>query len=92
MNLPIITLEVGSMRNAISVALAQQQFQMDAYVKEALDKVCSEENIRTIVMRSVADTLTAAIEEEVKAFYRYGDGRTHIAKLVCEKLKKEHEL
>lgn len=92
MNIPIISLKVEGMRHEVHTALTNYEAQMDQYVRETIDEVCSESNIRQLIKASVASEMNDAIKRAAESFYRYGDGNKIIAELVVEKLKKEHSL
>ena len=87
MQLPIIRLEVEGMRRTISAALAEHAVQMDEDIRQAVDEYCTPENLRMVVKNAAWVHLQAAIKEEVKAFFSYGDGRKAVAAAVKESIR-----
>lgn len=86
MTMPIIRLEVESMRYTIVTALTQYQAQLDSDIKKAVDLYCTPENIQKVIQDVTFSTLNYVIKEEVEKFFRYGEGRTVIAESVKETL------
>ena len=92
MNIPIIQLRVDGMKHEVYTALTNYQAEMDKYVQEAIDKVCSPQNIRSVIEKTVYDEMNTAIQEAAKTFYKYGEGNKIVSQLVIDRLKKEHGL
>ena len=86
--IPIIRFEVTQMRHALMVALTEHSLRMDADFQNAINRFCTPENIAHVIDEAVNATLHGVIKEEVTKFFRYGDGRSAVAKAVKEKLMK----
>lgn len=87
--IPVIKLEVEGMKYAIKTALTQHQAAMDKAVNQALEQICSEENIKYIVESEARRVLEQVIQEEVVKFFRYGEGRQAVAESVKETILKK---
>jgi len=85
--IPIIRLEVEHMHHTMMVALSEYTAQLDSYLKDALDKFCTPENLRRIIEEEVYRTLDIVIREQVKNWFLYGDGKKVIKQAVEQKLK-----
>lgn len=92
MSLPIIKLSVDRMQHEVYTALTNYEAQLDSYIKEAIEQVCSENNIRSLVKEAVITEMQDCIKRSAEAFYKYGEGNKLIAELVIAKLKKEHSI
>lgn len=89
-HLPIISIQIESMKHIIQHLLAEQACQLDSMVNEAVDTYCSSENLERVVSTSVQTEINRAIEEEIRSFYSRGDGRATIKKLVVETLSRKY--
>lgn len=89
MNIPIVRLEIEGMRQEIAVAFTQFQIKQDEMVQEALRLCLRPENVKAIIIEAVSEELQTAIEQEAKDFFRFGEGRELVKKLVIAKLKEE---
>jgi len=91
MNIPIIRLEVESMKYQICTVLSDYAAQMDEDMRQAVEDFCTPENIQRIVKTTAGRVLEQTIREEVEKFFRCeGEGRKAIAAAVKESiLKKE---
>jgi hypothetical protein len=86
MGIPIIRMEIEHMRQSIVMALTEYAARMDADIKAAVEEYCTPENLRNVISVAARNTLDAVIKEEVSNFFRYGEGRKHIAEVIREKL------
>lgn len=84
--LPFIRLELEGMKYAIKAALSEHLIKMDADIQSEIDRVCTPENIASIVFETAKIEIKAAIDAEIHSFYRYGDGRAVIQKAVRDQL------
>ena len=82
--MPIVRLEVESMRLSILHAFSNQMLQMDDNLKIAVDNFCTPENIQRIMNGEVERVMREVIQEELVKFYRHGEGR----QIIAEKIKK----
>jgi NAD+--asparagine ADP-ribosyltransferase len=74
MNVPIIRLELESMKQSILFALSERNFSIDQQIKEALDKYLEKNNIQGIIDASVEKAIDSIVKEESDHFFRYGSG------------------
>lgn len=87
MNMPIISLQLQGMKHTIHAALANEHAAMDKAVQEALDRLCSEENVARIVHEEARRQIEATLKEEVQNFFRWSNaGRLAIREAVQERL------
>jgi len=89
-NMPIIRLEVESMKYQLNTMLSEYAAQMDADLKQAVEDFCTPENIQYIVKTTADRVMEQTIREEVEKFFRNsGEGRKAIATAVKESLLKK---
>lgn len=89
MNIPIITLEVQGMKHAIKAALTNEAAAMDKAVQDALDRLCSEDNINQIVQEEARTAIEATLKEEVRNFFNWSSaGRRAVREAVHERLER----
>ncbi len=86
MNIPIIRLELQGMKHTLAMALTEYVTQMDADIQQAIERYCTAENLTQIIAETVQRTLDVVVQEEVKRFFEYGEGRKVVAAAVKEKL------
>lgn len=87
--LPIIRLEVESMKRTIRVALTDYMVRMDQDVKQAIEDICTPEYVQGVLRDAVRNALAVGIREEVTNFFNYGEGRKIVAAAVRQKLLSE---
>jgi hypothetical protein len=89
MNIPIISLEIQGMKNTIKVALTEQAAMMDKHLNDALEKMCTEEAIASIVEQEARRQIELALKEEVQNFFRWSsNGRAAVREAVHEHLSR----
>ena len=87
MNIPIIRLEVESMRQTMALALTEYTSQLDTDLHNAIDAYCTPDNLRRVIEQEANRTLEQVIREQVKAWFIYGAGREVIKRAVEQKLR-----
>ena len=90
MNTPIIRLEVESMKHAILIAFSEQTVKLDAQFKQALDEACKPSLVQAIITNAAKKYIKEALEQEVKSYFMYGDGRKIIESKVKERLDEKN--
>lgn len=88
-SIPVIRLEVESMKWSILKAFTEANAKIDADIRRAVEAFCTPENVQRVVSRTVNEVLTQVIDEEVRSFYRYGDGRKIVKAAIERKLKRK---
>jgi hypothetical protein len=89
MYIPIIKLEIEGMKHTILTALMEETAAIDRGVQEALEKLCTEENIARIVHDEARRQIEAALKEEVQNFFRWSNaGRAAVREAVHEHLAR----
>lgn len=87
MGMPIITLQVESMKQVIKTALSAHAAQMDQNIQAAVDAYCTPENISAVVRQTALAEINEAVKDEVRNFFRYSaNGRKAIREAVHEHL------
>lgn len=90
-NIPIIRLEVEGMKHTMLMHLMEYQVQVDAYVKQAIESYCSEENLAHVINKHVKEEMDAAVKAEVRDFFGYGKaGRRAVKEAIEEYLKRTY--
>lgn len=89
MNIPIISLEVQGMKHTIKMALMEHAALLDTAVQEALDKLCTEEQISRVVHEEARRQIDAALKQEVQNFFNWNSaGRMAVRQAVHEHLSQ----
>lgn len=86
--LPIIRIEIESMRAAILTALSERALALDEHVKNAIDTFCEPKNIQAIVSAKAETCLKIAVENAVAEFFQHGPGRVAIRSAVNQRLNE----
>lgn len=88
-NLPIITLEIQGMKHTMKLALMREAAAMSTAVQEAVERMCTEENVARIVQEEARRQLEVALKEEVQSFFRWtANGRAAVREAVHEHLER----
>lgn len=88
MHPPIIKLEVERMQYTLKALLSEHAAAMDEMLQKAVDNYCTDDNLKAVIDGAARQALDAAIKEEVRAFFSYGDGRKAVAAAVKESILK----
>lgn len=87
-NIPIISLEVSSMKHVVKSALLDHTAQMDASIAAAVEEFCTPGNIDRIVRSQAMTALDEAVRQEVRNFFSsFGVGRQAVREAVNEYLE-----
>jgi hypothetical protein len=87
-NVPIVRLTVQKMAFAMDRALTEYECVKDEQIKEAIAKACEPARIQEILDHALRIEVDRAVNESVKQFFGYGDGRKYIVDRVTQKLKE----
>lgn len=85
---PVIRMEIEGMKASILHAMSQYQIDVDAYVKEALDRITSDDAIQQLVNDEAEKAIEEAVRKEVRDFFAYGNGRVAIRAAVLARLEE----
>jgi hypothetical protein len=85
--MPIIEIRLEGMRHTLRAAILEHMAGMDEIVQREIDRVCTPENVASIVAKAADDEIKRAITDEISNFYRYGVGRECIAAVVRKTLE-----
>lgn len=86
--MPIIKIEVESMKQAMYHAFSQQLLNIDKQFQEAIEKACDPKKIQYIIETAADKYISEAIQQETKWYFLNGPGREIIKERVNEKLSK----
>jgi len=89
MNPPLIKIEVEHMRQSMIHAFSEHVLKMDGLFQQAITKACKPEVVQEIVDDAARRYLRQALDEEVKNFLTYGDGRKLVRAEVEKRLKAD---
>lgn len=89
MSIPIIRFEVEGMKHSLMIALREHSALMDSQVQQAVEDFCKPENIDMVMRNMVNEQMKRAVEEEVRNFFSYGDGRRAVRDAVHATLSKD---
>ncbi len=87
--IPVIRIEVEAMKQTMFHAFHEQTLKLDEQFKLAIEDACKPEKIQSILTQAANKYIKEAVEDEVKSYFLFGDGRKHIAEQVKAKLEKE---
>jgi len=87
--IPIICrLEVEGMKHSILTALSKYNLQIDEYVNEAVEELCTQENIKRIIDDTVSEIIPRVIKDSLQSLFLYGPVREAIDKAIKEKFSE----
>lgn len=93
MNIPMIRLEVQSMKHSMVAALSEHAARMDADLRAAVEQFCTEENLADIINQEAKRALDAALREEVQNFFKWNNnGRLAVRSAVYEHLQRMYPI
>ena len=84
--IPIIKMTLEGMRLSILQAFNDYAAKRDADVRQAVAEFCESGNIEKIIAEAVQVHVARAIDEEVRNYFNYGEGRKTIAALVTQRM------
>lgn len=89
MNTPLIKIEVEHMRQSMIHAFGEHVLKMDGLFQHAITEACKPEVVQEIVNDAARRYLQQALDEEVKHFLTYGEGRKLVRAEVEKRLKAD---
>jgi hypothetical protein len=92
MNPPLIKIEIEHMRQSMVHAFSEHTIKMDSLFKDAIERACHPDAVRRIVYEAANQYLRQALDDEVKNFLTYGDGRKLVRSEVEKRLKEDFEI
>lgn len=81
---PIIRIELDHMRQSIVHALSEYSTQMTEYVNGELQRIVDSFDYDAVVREVANEAISRSIKDEIDAYFRFGEGRKQINKLVEE--------
>ena len=84
--MPIIKIEVETMKQAMHHAFSEQLLNIDKQFQEAVEKACDPKRIQHIIDSAAGEYISQVLKEETKWFFLNGPGREIIKERVAEKL------
>lgn len=90
---PVIRLEVQHMKQTMIHAFGQQQLDISAEVKRALDRECHPDRIQEIVDRTAREAVNIAVSDAVKHWWLTSEaGQQLIKQAIAERMEEEAKL
>lgn len=81
------------MKQTVKAALTREVAAMDSALQQALDRMCTEENVARIVEEEARREIEACLKEAVQGFFRYtANGRAAIREAVHEHLERMYPI
>lgn len=80
------------MRQSMIHAFSEHILQMDGLFQHAITEACKPEIVQELVMDAARRHLRTALDEEVKNFLAYGEGRKLVRAEVEKRLKADFDL
>ena len=77
------------MRQSMVHAFSEHVLKMDGLFRHAITEACKPEIVEEIVMDAARRYLREALDEEVKSFLTYGEGRKLVRAEVEKRLKAD---
>lgn len=87
--LPRISLTIEGMKHTVQAALGEYQAQIANEIQMAVERACQPGNIQQVINDTAAREINEVIKDELRRYYRYGDGR-HVVRAALE--RRLHEL
>lgn len=85
-SLPVIRVELETLRQSMVHAFAQQQLHLDDMFQRAIDAALDPVLIQKELNNLAQHYLSAAIADAVKHYFNYGKGRETVRKVINERL------
>ena len=89
-NIPIVRLTLETMQHSILMAFSDHAAKMDADVQAAVKAMCTPENVARMISEQTNRAIEAAINEQIRSYYAYGNGARVIKDAVVAHLDKKH--
>jgi hypothetical protein len=81
--MPIISLEISSMRHTVKAMLSEHAAKLDADIQRAVDSALTSEAIAHVIQNTVHECIKAAVKDEIIDCFRYSKpGRQAIREAV----------
>lgn len=77
------------MRVSILRAFTEHAAQLDSDIRAAVEAYCTPEHLQAVIGQQVQQSLDAVIREETDYYFRNGDGRREVRKILQERLSRE---
>ena len=88
-NVPVLRLELDSMRERVLHAYMSRSGEIGEMVEKALEEALTPEKLEQQIRAEVAVHTKAAVAEQIKRFFQYGDGHKYVKNVVDAALKSE---
>lgn len=86
MPIPIIRLEVEHLKHCILHAFSDYTLKFDETLKRAVEAYCTSATVDKVMTEAVEREMRTAIEQEIKDFFKYGEGREAVSAAVKARL------
>lgn len=90
MNLPIVRIEIESMRHSLKAMLSEHAQALDESMRQAVDEALKPENVAQFLQEQVRIQMRAAISDEIQRAFGYTSaGRAAIREAVMLHLEEQ---
>jgi hypothetical protein len=89
MSPPLIKIEVEHMRQSMVHAFSEHVLKMDGLFQHAIAEACKPEVVQEIVNEAAHRWLKEALDNEVKSYLMFGEGRDFVRAEVEKRLRGE---
>lgn len=86
MNYPILTLEIENMRQSVKTAFGGYLDEFRLAIEKELERICTDSYINAFLHEEVEKLLNQTMNEEIRSYFEYGEGRRKIRKVVESKM------
>lgn len=85
---PIISVSISGMRESLRVAVVEHSEEINTILQNAIDEYCTPANLQSVILSTVRTQINKAVQDAIKHYYQYGEGREEVKKAVEEALQK----
>lgn len=89
--MPIIKIEVETMKQAMHHAFSQQLVNLDEQFQKAIDEACDPVRIQQILNSAASEYIRQVMQEETRWFFLNGPGRKIVRDKVIAQLQLVNE-
>jgi hypothetical protein len=86
--IPIVQLNVESMRHTMQQAFSQHLLDMDKMFQHAIEQACRPENVQAVLQDAAERFLREAVDQDVRGFFAHGPGREEVRQMVARALTR----
>jgi N12 class adenine-specific DNA methylase len=88
-SMPIVRLEIESMKQTLMIAINQYLLNLDEQIKQAVEEACKPEKVQALLDEATARYLKEKVDEAVKYYLYVGEGKARILANIKQELEAE---